>query len=45
MRERKESTGFCWENKEGNRPLGRPKLRLVFDIKMYLEGIGWIRFM
>jgi hypothetical protein len=27
--------------REGKRPLGRPKLRLVDNIKMDLREIGW----
>ena len=26
---------------EGKRPLGRPKLRWVDNIKMDLQGVGW----
>jgi hypothetical protein len=28
-------------NPEGKRPLGRPRLRWVYDIKMELREIGW----
>jgi hypothetical protein len=36
------NVGYWWEShKERKRPLGRPKHRLVDNIKMDLGGIGW----
>jgi hypothetical protein len=34
--------GYWWKSqKEKRRPLGRPRRRLVDNIKMYLREIGW----
>jgi hypothetical protein len=31
--------GYWWENQK--KPLGRPRCRLMDNIKMDLRGIGW----
>jgi hypothetical protein len=34
--------GFWWGKPEGKRPLGRPRHKLEYNIKMDLEEIGWM---
>jgi hypothetical protein len=34
-------TGIWWGRPEGRKLLGRPKLRLEDNIKIYLENMGW----
>jgi hypothetical protein len=41
MGERRNAYRILVENPEGNRPLGRPRLRWVDNIKMDLREIGW----
>ena len=33
--------GFCWRNRGGKRPLGRPRRRWVDNIRMYLQEMGY----
>ena len=38
-------TGFLWEKPEGRRPLRRPRLRWLGNIKIDLQEVGWERGM
>jgi hypothetical protein len=41
MREKRNAYRILVGNPEGKRPLGRPRRRWVYNIKMDLREVGW----
>jgi hypothetical protein len=42
MRERRNAYGLLVVKQEGKRPLGRPRLRWMDNIRIDLVGVGWV---
>jgi hypothetical protein len=41
MEERRETYGILARKPEGRRPLGRPRRKWEYNIKMDLQKVGW----